>query len=140
MDKQARTTILTNRIEQQEDAVLSYNVKRISRNIKITKKAKVNVDISLQLDVEVIDYPIEHLDNQKKIKKLNQQLSRQLTENADALFKKLADNRSDVLGIGRELIAFHPSIWEEIKGENYYDNIVVKPNVKISIVGSGVTL
>jgi spore germination protein KC len=140
MDKQDRKAILTDNVDQQEDAVLSYNVKKISRKLKITKKNKVNVDISLQLDVEVIDYPTEHLDNEKKIKSLNQQLSRQLTENADALFKKLADNRSDVLGVGRELIAFHPSIWKEIKGQNYYDKIVVNPKIKMNIIGSGVTL
>ncbi|MBT2668509.1 Ger(x)C family spore germination protein [Bacillus sp. ISL-4] len=140
MDKKARKAILTDRVEQQEDAALSYKVKRISRNLKVTKKDKVSVDISLQLDVEVIDYPTDHLDNQKKIKDLNQQLSRQLTKNADALFKKLADNQSDVLGLGRELIAFYPSIWEEIKGKNYYEHIEVNPEVNINIISRGIIL
>lgn len=140
MDKKSRKTIFTHIIEQPTDTALSYDVKRVSRDLKIRKRDKVSVDLSLQLDVEVVDFPEDHLNNQKMIKDLNRQLSRQVSKNAEALFKKLANHQSDILGLGRELIAYHPSIWKEIKGKNYYENIEVNPKVKINIIGSGITL
>lgn len=140
LDQRAKEAILTDHVEPQADGALSYKVKKVSKNLKVAKKDKVSVDISLQLDVEVIDYPKDHLDDKKRIQDLNQRLSRQMTKNAEALFKKLADNQSDILGLGRELIAFYPSIWEEIKGKNYYKHIEVNPKVKINIIDSGIIL
>ncbi|MGE6717469.1 Ger(x)C family spore germination protein [Peribacillus frigoritolerans] len=140
MEVQSKKAFLTNYIDQSSAVSISYNVKSISQDINVEKKDKVHVGISIQLDVDIVDYPPDNLDNQETISYLNQQLSSVLTEKANVLFKKLADNQSDVLGLGRELIAFHPSIWEEIKGENYYEHIVVNPEVKVNVVSSGITL
>ncbi|WP_281292626.1 Ger(x)C family spore germination C-terminal domain-containing protein, partial [Oceanobacillus polygoni] len=119
---------------------VSYNVKSVSRKLKLEKEEKVHADIMLQLDVEIVDYPPDHLDKQEMINFLENRLSKILTEKADALFKKLAANQSDLLGLGRELIAFHPSIWKEIRGENYYEHILVNPKVKVNVSSSGIIL
>ncbi|UJL46907.1 Ger(x)C family spore germination protein [Virgibacillus sp. NKC19-16] len=140
MEKQSKKAILTDQIDQTRDVSVSYNVKNVSRELSVEKKDKIHIDVSLQLDVDVVDFPPDNLDEQEMISYLNKQLSNHLTKKADILFKKLADNQSDVLGLGRELIAFHPSIWEEIKGENYYEHIVVNPEVKVNVTSSGITL
>lgn len=133
MGKQSKKALLTERLDEEANVSVSYNVKNVSRELKLKKEEKVHADIMLQLDVEIVDYPPNHLYKQEVIDSLESQLSMILTEKADKLFKKLAENQSDVLGLGRELVAFHPSIWKEIKGENYYEHILVHPKVKVNI-------
>ncbi|WP_193063833.1 Ger(x)C family spore germination protein [Oceanobacillus oncorhynchi] len=140
METQSKKAILTEQLDKKADGSVSYNVKSVSRKLKLKKEEKVHADIMLQLDVVIVDYPPNHLDKQEMIIFLENRLSEILTEKADALFKKLAANQSDVLGLGRELIAFHPSIWKEIKGENYYEHILVNPKVKVNVRSSGIIL
>ncbi len=140
MDKRSQRAILTNRLDSEsvDNVSISYNVKDVSRELDIEKKDKVHIHISLDLGVNVVDYPPDDLENQDTINHLNKQLSWLLTKESELLLQKLADNQSDILGLGKELIAYYPSIWEEIKGEDYYNEIVVHPEVKVSINGSGI--
>jgi len=138
MEEPGKKSILTNNIDQERDVPISYDVNNVSREINIKKEERVHVDISLQLDVDIVDYPPDKLDQQETINYLNKQLSSHLTKKADDLFKKLADNQSDILGLGRELMAFYPSIWEELKGENYYEHIMVNPEVEVNVTSSGI--
>lgn len=140
MDQRSKKAILTDSLEESRDASISYNVTDVSRKLSVEKNNKIHINISLQLDIDVVDFPERNLDKTEIINQLNEQLSNQLTAKAEVLFQLLADNKSDVLGLGRELIAFHPSIWEDIKGEDYYDQIVVKPEVKVNIISSGIIL
>ncbi|MFD1606502.1 Ger(x)C family spore germination protein [Oceanobacillus luteolus] len=140
METKSQQALLTEQLDKEANVSVSYNVKSVSRKLKLEKKEKVHADILLELDVEIVDYPPDHLNKQSRISFLERQLSKILTEKADALFKKLAENQSDILGLGREMIAFHPSIWEEIKGENYYEQILVNPTVKVNVRSSGITL
>lgn len=140
METQSKKALLTEQLDKKDDVSVSYNVKSVSRKLNLEKQEKVHADIMLQLDVEIVDYPPDHLDKQEMVNFLEKRLSKILTEKADALFKKLAANQSDVLGLGRELIAFHPSIWKEIKGENYYEHILVNPKVKVNVRSSGIIL
>ncbi|MHA6250484.1 Ger(x)C family spore germination protein [Oceanobacillus sp. CAU 1775] len=140
MEKKGRKTVLTNKLEQTEDEVVTYSISKVKRDLEVTKEEKVNMDISIALDVNINEYPQGILDNQEKLESLSKQLSKQLTKEAEGLFNKLAESKSDILGLGRELIAFHPSIWNEIKGENYYEQIKVNPKVEITILNQGLIL
>lgn len=142
MDKRSQRAILTNKLDSDSDSniSISYNVKDVSRELDIEKKDKVNIKISLQLGINVVDFPPDNLESQETINDLSEQLSSILTNKAEILFKKLAENHSDILGLGKEIIAFHPSIWEEIKGDNYYSEFVVHPEVKVTINNSGIIL
>ena len=136
----SKKAFLTEQLDQEANVSVSYDVKSVSRKLNLKKEEKVHANIMLQLDVEIVDFPPDDLDKEERINFLEVQLSKILTEKADALFKKLAANQSDILGLGREMIAFHPSIWKEIKGENYYEQILVTPEVKVNVRSSGIIL
>lgn len=140
METHSKKAFLTEQLDQEANVSVSYDVKSVSRKLNLKKEEKVHANIMLQLDVEIVDFPPDDLDKEERINFLEVQLSKILTEKADALFKKLAANQSDVLGLGREIIAFHPSIWKEIKGENYYEQILVTPEVKVNVRSSGIIL
>ncbi|GAA0307010.1 Ger(x)C family germination protein [Gracilibacillus halotolerans] len=140
MEKKSKQVLLTEQLDKDANVSVSYNVKSVSRKLKLRKEEKVHADILLELDVEIVDYPPDQLNKQERISFLEIQISKILTEKADNLFKKLAANQSDILGLGREIIAFYPSIWEEIKGENYYEQILVNPKVKVNVRSGGIVL
>ena len=133
MGRRSEQAILTKKLDGEDNVQVSFNVRNVSKKKNLEIKEKIHVDIELELVVEVVDYPPDHLEKQEAIDHLNKQLSEILTERADALFKKLQTNQSDLLGLGRDLMAYHPDIWKEIKGENYYEEIVVNPKVKVKV-------
>ena len=133
MGRRSEQAILTKKLDGEDNVHVSFNVRNVSKKKNLEIKEKIHVDIELELVVEVVDYPPDHLEKQEAIDHLNKQLSEILTERADALFKKLQTNQSDLLGLGRDLMAYHPDIWKEIKGENYYEEIVVNPKVKVKV-------
>jgi|SRR5690625_188472 len=140
MEERSEKAILTEELDEKTNEFVSFNVKNVSRKLNLEKEEKVHANITLQLDVEIVDYPPDNLDKQEMIHFLNERLSKILTEKATTLFEKLATNKSDVLGLGRELIAYHPSIWKEIKGEDYYEQILVNPKVEVNVMSGGIVL
>lgn len=140
MGDQYKKAILTEELDNEKNQFISFNVKDISKEQQIKKEDNVQVDITIQLNVEVGDFPPDHLDEEARISFLNEQLSKILTQRAESMFEQLATNRSDVLGLGRELIAYYPKIWEKIKGEDYYDHIRIIPKVKVRVTSSGAIL
>lgn len=130
-EKRALDAILTEELEEEE--VISFNVKNVSRELEIENKHGAHVIITLRLDLEVLEYPPDHLDEQETIDYLNKQLAKLLTEKAKRVFEKLASNQSDVLGLGRELMAYHPTIWKEIEGKDYYEHILVTPKIEVNV-------
>lgn len=138
MDLKSKSSVLTKNLDEEENVFISFDVQKVSKKKNIEKQENVHVDIALELVVNVVDYPPNHLEKQQTIDYLNHRLSKILTEHAKDLFQKLYVNQSDVLGFGREIIAFHPSIWEEIKGDDYYKHIHVSPKITVKVKTSGI--
>lgn len=131
---------LTSMTETDNGAIISYDVKKAKRDIKVEKRDKVTVTLSLDLLADIVDFPKGDRNEEVSIDKLNEQLGEDLTEQAKAVFKKLAENQSDVLGIGRELMAYYPEIWEELDEDTYYEEIQLIPEIDFTITGEGVIL
>jgi Ger(x)C family germination protein len=140
-ERMGKQAVLTSAIEHEAVDSISYKVDRLKTKTDIQQNGEAaDVKLTLELGVEVIDYPPADLDEEKQVKKLNQQLSQDLTEQAKAIFEKLAEAESDVLSIGRELMAYHPEIWETIEGDEYYSKINVYPEVRVTIEGGGLII
>lgn len=138
--QKGKQAILTNQLDEGREGAISYKIKKVSRDMEVKKESKVHVDFTIKMDIEVIDYPTMAIDTKEKVDLLNKKISNHLTNEANRLFGILTENNSDILGIGRELIAYHPEIWEEIKGDDYYQEINVHPEVEVTIIGQGITL
>lgn len=140
MGVQSKKAVLTEKLNEDKNQSVSFNVKNVTKEQQLKKEEKVHANIAIQLDVEIVDYPPGHLDEERRVELLNKQLSAILTKKAENLFEKLEDSQSDVLGLGRELMARHPEIWDEIKGDHYYEHILVLPKVNVRVTSGGATL
>jgi spore germination protein KC len=109
-----------------------------SMNIEMSNDTGVAADIHLDLKVKVTEYPKDHLTDPKEVKKLKNKLSRYFTEKTTDVIQTLQTANCDALGIGRELIAFHPKTWKQLNWKEKYPSIKITPNVNVEIVGKGI--
>ncbi len=96
--------------------------------------------VKLDLDAEVVLRKNTRMGVKDKaeLEKLNKELSTHYTEEANEMFDKLSKADCDALGLGRDLIAYHPALWDKIKGEDYYKKIDVTPEVHVNIIEANV--
>lgn len=141
LKKYARFTLEVNPNKKDiRERYISIQVKKNKPKMKISvsKKNKITINMNLKLEVEALEYPKDKLYSTKEVKKLNKELSKQLTIKTEKVIKKLQKSNCDALGIGRQLISFHPKVWKKIDWNKEYPNILIKPNVDVKIVGTGI--
>ncbi|MED3476521.1 Ger(x)C family spore germination protein [Bacillus thuringiensis] len=116
------------------------NVLKSKRNLKVNVQNldDISVDLLLDLKVEIMEYPEDRLDSEKKNKDLNKKLSGLLTKKANDIIKKMQKANSDSLAIGRHLIAYHHDTWEKINWEEEYPNVNFKAKVNVEISKHGI--
>ncbi|WP_349410136.1 Ger(x)C family spore germination protein [Pseudalkalibacillus sp. SCS-8] len=96
------------------------------------------VDFDVNLKANIIEYPSDNLGSKKEFKKLEGKLSTMLTKEMNQMIRQLQDANSDPLGIGRELMAFHPKVWKNLEWEKDYPNIPINAKVTVEITGNGI--
>lgn len=128
-----------NKKPKMENYIL-INVLKVKKKLSIQAKHPESLSAKFDYDfkLEIIEYPGGALSTEKQVKDLNKKLSVLLTEKANKLVKKLQKANSDSLSIGRELIAFHPTIWDQIKWKKTYPHLPIEVTVRTEILKSGI--
>ncbi|UIR30709.1 Ger(x)C family spore germination protein [Priestia flexa] len=105
--KYARFTKNTNDNKAKMTNFISLNVDNMKRklNVSVNNNGDVSVNLNLHLEMAVEEFPLG--DVPKKLNQLNKELSKNLTNEAEAVIYKLQEANCDAFGIGRQLIAFH---------------------------------
>lgn len=134
--------ISTQEGQQNGQDFLSFNVEKIKRkmHLQVQSGGQITVKLNLNMKVSVIEYPKDKLDKKKVVKELNQFLSKEMTSLAQETLKKMQKARCDGLGVGRQLIAFHPQTWKKQKkdwGSNY-QKVHFVPVVQVEITRKGI--
>ena len=102
------------------------------------KENKPVVTIDMKLKVTVIEYPHDKLQSTKEIVKLNKMMSEKLTKQSKEVIKEIQKANSDLLGIGRHLIAYHPKHWNKKEWKKLYPTIEITPKVNVEIIQHGI--
>lgn len=139
--KLAKFTLEVNPEEKNKrERFISIQVKdsKSKIHVKTLNKDEVSVIINLKLKVDVMEYPKDQLANRSEIIKLNHKLSTRLTEKAIKVVNTLQEANSDAFGIGRDLISFHPEVWDDLDWKKDYPNILIEPRVEVEITGTGI--
>ena len=117
---------------------ISFTTNDIRRNLEVhvDKNNKITCKINLKMDIEVGSFP-QNFKNELNIKKLNQDLSDELTKQAKEITSTLLEANCDALGIGQRISSFHPELWKKIRWEEEYQNVQFEPTVKVNIIKTG---
>ncbi|MGD6963158.1 Ger(x)C family spore germination protein [Fictibacillus phosphorivorans] len=139
-----RSMSLTRKISNKhKDRILNYvsiKVKRNKRtfNVNVSPDDKISAHITLNMSVVITEYPGDNLTSKKKINKIEHDLTKSLTKEANNVLKKLQDMNSDAFGVGRKLIAFHNPTWKKLNWNKEYPNIDYTASVKVKVIGHGI--
>jgi Ger(x)C family germination protein len=125
--------------EESEDQSIGFSTRKMKRNmeIKVDKTSgDITCTIEISLQVEVNTYP-QNLKEDLNIKKLNKEISAELTKQAKEITAILLEANSDVFGIEMKIANRHPDVSKEMNWDEDYKNVKIEPKVNVEIIKTG---
>jgi len=102
----------------EEESPISFEVISINKKWKISDE---KIDASYELKLNVEDF-----------------LSKEMTKDFNGVMKKLQEAKSDGIGFGRQVRAFHPALWEKGDWQDTFSELPINVKVKVKITRTGV--
>jgi Ger(x)C family germination protein len=96
------------------------------------------VTLSYEIKADIQEFSKDHIGQDEGRKELEKFLSKKLNEESKKLFEVLQEAKSDPIGIGRRVRAFHPEMWQKGDWNDTFSEIVIKPNMKVDIKRTGI--
>lgn len=116
-----------------EGSPVSFRINRAKRDINVLENEIV---VNNKLEVVVTEFPRDHLKEREIRTALEQFLSKKVEEDMNEVMEKLQKAKSDAIGIGRIVRAYHPSLYKKDWSEHFSTlNIHVKAEVEIVKTG-----
>ncbi|OIU71400.1 Ger(x)C family spore germination protein [Rossellomorea aquimaris] len=143
-NKKAKLARFTSKMDTKNksslDDYISYSLIKPKSKMKIISDSPydIKVEISMKTGIAIVEFPADKLTDKKKVKKINQKIQHDLQKRAENLIETIQTANSDLFGIGRELIAFHPKTWEKLNWEEDYQKITITPKIETEIIGNGI--
>ncbi|QOS78926.1 Ger(x)C family spore germination protein [Paenibacillus sp. JNUCC31] len=106
--------------------------------VHVNKDNQIDVNLRIQLPVNIVEYPMNHLQQKGTIEHLNRELSEAMTRDAEMIVQTLQRSGCDSFGIGRQLIAHYPDFWKRLNWNKEYAQVRFHPEVTVKVVANGV--
>ncbi|BBH18751.1 germination protein [Paenibacillus baekrokdamisoli] len=136
------TQKISTREHQNNYNFITFNVEKskLKKKILIQSQDLILVNLKLKWKVSIVEYPKDQLKDKKLIEELNKLLSKEMTHLAEQTLKKMQKARCDGLGLGRQLMAFHPDTWKKQGGdwESNYQEVQFVPEIQVEIAIKGI--
>ncbi|WP_318614477.1 Ger(x)C family spore germination protein [Sporosarcina sp. YIM B06819] len=121
--------------EGAQESPLSINIMAIKKDWKISDN---QINASYKLKVSVEEFPHDSLNKKKTKKDVEDFISKELTKNFTAVVKKLQEAKSDAVGFGQPVRAFHPKLWERGDWGDTFSEIPIQVKVKVEMMRTGI--
>lgn len=120
--------------------MISINIVKAKRTKRVTVSSdgRVRVNMNLKMKASVVEYAGGDLSDKQTAKNLNKKLSQMLTEEYQHITEKLKLANCDALGIGRDIMAFHPKEWKKLNWQEDYRNTDFRVSATVDIISHGV--
>ena len=96
------------------------------------------IDATYKMNFNIEEFANNHLDEDKTREELEEFLSKKLTEDFNKVIKKMQEAKSDVVGFGRTVRAFHPDLWKKGKWQDTFSELDIKIKVEAKIKRTGI--
>ncbi|WP_182914802.1 Ger(x)C family spore germination protein [Paenibacillus thiaminolyticus] len=143
-NKLAKTASLTLKVNEEEkqspEQFIAMDFQKVKRKMKVYVEGNRTIKVTLDLKIKVtaIEYPKDHLNDRRRVEKLDKKLSEELTKRARAITEKMLQDHHDGFGIGRRIMAYYPNTWRRLNWNEDYAKVEFVPNVKVEIVNHGI--
>jgi Ger(x)C family germination protein len=122
----------------QEERSISFITRKMKRNMEVIvdKSGKITCRLDMSLQIEVNSYP-QNFKEKMNIKKVEKDLSVELTKQAREIITTILQANCDALGIGLKISSKHPDLWKKINWDEEYKNVQIEPKVNVKIIKTG---
>jgi len=122
----------------QEDLSISFSTLKMKRDMEVlvNKKHMIICNVDIDLQIEVSSYP-QHFKEDLNLKKLEKDLSEELTKQAKEIVTTLLKANCDAFGVGLKVSSKHPDLWKQMDWDEEYKNVQIEPKVKVKILKTG---
>lgn len=115
-----------------------FTVKRDFSKITVSNESgrlpKINIKVRLQ--VSAFELGGEGHKFKPDFVKMEKELNKHFEDIAIEAIKTMQSANSDVLGIGKEIKAFHPKIWKTLNWRKDYPRMKIEPKIDINILNT----
>ncbi|BFT70087.1 Ger(x)C family spore germination C-terminal domain-containing protein [Paenibacillus sp. P36] len=122
-----------------DDKDYAFFIKKINSKIIARQRLSKLPDITIKVSMNIYATELgEQLSGLKTeyVNEMEKALSNHLNEMATNTIKKIQEANSDVLGIGKELRAFHPAIWKTLEWRKDYPQVLIEPQFEVRILNT----
>lgn len=109
----------------------------------ISSKQKVEitgekVDLKVRMEVEVEEFAEAAVyENVVQMDELGKQLAKLVQADIEKLTQKLQESKSDALGLGRKVRAFHPELWNKGDWTETFASLEINTQVELTVERTG---
>lgn len=121
------------------DIDYAYSIKNTDSNITIKnngeKVNKITIQVQLGINVYEAGEKLNNL-NAAYVNRIEKELSNELDKKAFETIKTIQKANTDVLGVGKELKAYHPTIWKGMNFRKEYPELLIEPHFEVQILNA----
>ncbi|MBD8036350.1 Ger(x)C family spore germination protein [Solibacillus sp. A46] len=117
-----------------KDSPITVRVDNLKRKLNISEN---KIEIDLNIDFMVSEFPQDNLDKVSNRKELDKFLTEKIEHDMNEVLKKLQEAKCDALGLGRSVRAFHPQ-WFKKDWNEHFSNLDISAKVNIEITKTGI--
>lgn len=115
---------------------ITSEVIHVKRKWNVHEKLK-KITMDYTIEIEVDEFAHDHLYKENILQDVQNMIQEKLQAEFQEVLQILQAYKSDTLGIGRYLRAYHPKMFKE-EWHNEYASLQLEPKVKIKIIRTGV--
>lgn len=97
-----------------------------------------NIEASYKFKFAIEEFAYVHLDEKEIMDDIEKFLSEELTKDFQKVINKLQGAKSDAVGFGRNVRAFHQDLWNKGKWQDTFSEMDIQINVEAKIVRTGI--
>ncbi|MFC5467708.1 Ger(x)C family spore germination protein [Cohnella suwonensis] len=120
---------------------VTVNVRKYTTRKRLTVGSDGTLKVSVRMKMEgsIVAYSSNNIKNPTQFKdSVERKMTEALTEDCKEIVNLLRTSNCDALGIGRDLMAFHPALWKKLKARPVMQQVDITPSVQFRIMSEGI--
>lgn len=115
---------------KEKNSPITIQVIKVRRKLKISNE---QVKMSFDIDVSVEEFPPNYLYKKQSRKEAEKFLSAEFKKSFEKIIATTQEAKSDVLGVGRKVHAFHTDLWKKGDWQETYSTLSIEVEVKVNM-------
>ncbi|MDN4607636.1 Ger(x)C family spore germination protein [Sporosarcina highlanderae] len=115
---------------KERDSPITIEIINTRRKMKISND---RISVNYVINFSVVEFPNNNLNSKNIRRETENFLSAEIKKDFDKIIKKTQENKSDIIGFGRTVHAFHQKMWNKGDWSETYSTLPIEVNVTMKM-------